>query len=115
MIRIERLNNKIILTKDKDDSWSDCSYNSLRERFSIKEDIESHQFKDGCHIGSELHLYLKENIIGLTLESAREKLENEDFRIVKINHRDMAVTDDFNSGRYNLEIENNIVVKCYGG
>jgi len=57
----------------------------------------------------------KEDIIGLTLESAREKLKNKDFRIVKINHRNMAVTDDFNSDRYNLEIENNIIVNCYEG
>lgn len=53
--------------------------------------------------------------IGLTLESAREKLKNEDYRIVKIDGRNMMITDDFNSDRYNLEIENNIVINCYGG
>lgn len=58
---------------------------------------------------------MKQNIIGLTLESAREKLKNEEFRIVKIDGRNMMITDDFNSDRYNLEVENNIVVNCYGG
>ena len=56
-----------------------------------------------------------ENLIGLTLESAREKLKDKDYRIVKIDNKSMAITDDFNFDRVNLEVENNIIVRNYNG
>ena len=64
-------------------------------------------------------------LIGQALEeartslSARKKLENKDFRIVRIDSKSMAITDDFSFDRLNLEIENKdgvlIIVNVYGG
>ena len=64
-------------------------------------------------------------LIGQTLEQARtslstrKKLENKDFRIVRIDSKSMAITDDFSFDRLNLEIENKdgvlIIVNVYGG
>jgi len=59
MIKIERLSSKeILLTKEKTDSWGNCSDKSLKERFQIEEEIKSHRFRDGNHIGSEILIYL---------------------------------------------------------
>lgn len=54
-------------------------------------------------------------LIGQTLDSARKKLENKDFRIVRIDGKGLIITCDFNPDRLNLEVENNIVVNVYGG
>ena len=64
-------------------------------------------------------------LIGQALEEARtslstrKKLENKDFRIVRIDSKSMAITDDFSFDRLNLEIENkdgvSIIVNVYGG
>ena len=64
-------------------------------------------------------------LIGQALEQARtslstrKKLENKDFRIVRIDSKSMAITDDFSFDRLNLEIENkdgvSIIVNVYGG
>ena len=64
-------------------------------------------------------------LIGLDLEeartslSARKKLENKEYRIVRIDSKSMAITDDFSFDRLNLEIENkdgvSIIVNVYGG
>lgn len=64
-------------------------------------------------------------LIGQALDSARtslstrKKLENKDFRIVRIDSKSMAITDDFSFDRLNLEIENkdgvSIIVNVYGG
>jgi hypothetical protein len=56
-----------------------------------------------------------ENLIGLTLELAKKKLKNKNYRIVRIDGVGMIVTCDFRPERVNLEIENNIVVRVYGG
>ena len=64
-------------------------------------------------------------LIGQALEeartslSARKKLENKDFRIVRIDSKSMVITNDFSFDRLNLEIENKdgvlIIVNVYGG
>lgn len=60
-------------------------------------------------------------LIGLDLEeastslSARKKLENKEYRIVRIDGKGLMITCDFHPDRLNLEIENNIVVNVYGG
>ena len=54
-------------------------------------------------------------LIGLDLDSARKKLENKDFRIVRIDGRAYMITADYHPERLNLEIENNIIVNVYGG
>lgn len=54
-------------------------------------------------------------LIGQTLDSARKKLENKEYRIVRNNGRAYMITTDFHPDRLNLEIENNIVVNIYGG
>ena len=56
-----------------------------------------------------------ENLVGLTLESAREELKDKDYRVVKIDGVGMMITCDFRSDRVNLEVENNIIVRVYGG
>lgn len=56
-----------------------------------------------------------EHLIGLTLESAKEKLKDKEYRIVKINGQGMVITCDFHPERLNLEIKNNIIVNVYGG
>ena len=58
---------------------------------------------------------MKDSLIGLDLDLAQKKLENKDFRIVRIDSKSMAITDDFSFDRLNLEIENNIIVNVYGG
>lgn len=54
-------------------------------------------------------------LIGLDLDLARKKLENKDFRIVRIDGKGLMITCDFHPDRLNLEIENNIIVNVYGG
>ena len=64
-------------------------------------------------------------LIGQALEQARtslstrKKLENKDFRIVRIDSKSMVITNDFSFDRLNLEIENkdgvSIIVNVYGG
>lgn len=55
------------------------------------------------------------HLIGLTLEAAKEKLKDKEYRIVKINGQGMVITRDFRPERLNLEIKNNIIVNVYGG
>ena len=54
-------------------------------------------------------------LIGLDLDSVRKKLENKDFRIVRIDGKGLMITCDFHPDRLNLEVENNIIVNVYGG
>ena len=54
-------------------------------------------------------------LIGLDSDSARKKLENKEYRIVRIDGKGLMITCDFHPDRLNLEIENNIVVNVYGG
>lgn len=54
-------------------------------------------------------------LIGLTLEAAKEKLKDKEYRIVKIDGKGMVVTCDFHLDRLNLEIENEIIINVYGG
>ena len=56
-----------------------------------------------------------ENLVGLTLKSAKENLKDRDYRIVRIDGVGMMITCDFRSDRVNLEVENNIIVRVYGG
>lgn len=56
-----------------------------------------------------------EELIGLSLEAAKEKLKDKEYRIVKIDGKGMAVTCDFHLDRLNLEIENEIIINVYGG
>lgn len=56
-----------------------------------------------------------QELIGLTLEVAKEKLKDKEYRIVKIDGKGMMVTCDFHPERLNLEIENDIIVNVYGG
>lgn len=54
-------------------------------------------------------------LIGLDSDSARKRLENKEYRIVRIDGKGLMITCDFHPDRLNLEIENNIVVNVYGG
>ena len=54
-------------------------------------------------------------LIGLDSDSARKRLENKEYRIVRIDGKGLIITCDFNPDRLNLEIENNIIVNVYGG
>lgn len=54
-------------------------------------------------------------LIGLDSDSARKRLENKEYRIVRIDGKGLIITCDFHPDRLNLEIENNIVVNVYGG
>lgn len=56
-----------------------------------------------------------ENLIGLTLESAKERLKGKEYRIVRIDGVGMIITCDWHPNRVNLEIQNNIVTRVYGG
>ena len=58
-----------------------------------------------------------ENLIGLTLEEARSLLsaEQRDYRTVRIDGVGMMISCDFRLERVNLEVENNIVTRTYGG
>lgn len=56
-----------------------------------------------------------ENLVGLTLKSAKENLKDRDYRIVRIDGVGMMITCDFRTDRVNLEVENNIIVKTYNG
>ena len=62
---------------------------------------------------------MKDSLIGLDLDLAQKKLENKEYRIVRIDSKSMAITDDFSFDRLNLEIENkdgvSIIVNVYGG
>jgi hypothetical protein len=49
-------------------------------------------------------------LIGKTLIEAQEILRNYEYRIVSINDRDLAITDDIDPNRYNLYMENDIIV-----
>ena len=58
-------------------------------------------------------------LIGLDSDSARKRLENKEYRIVRIDGKGLIITCDFNPDRLNLEIENkdgvSIIVNVYGG
>ena len=54
-------------------------------------------------------------LIGLDSDSARKRLENKEYRIVRIDGKGLIITCDFNPDRLNLEIENDIIVNVYGG
>ena len=58
-------------------------------------------------------------LIGLDSDSARKRLENKEYRIVRIDGKGLIITCDFNPDRLNLEIENKdgvlIIVNVYGG
>ena len=56
-----------------------------------------------------------ENLVGLTLKSAKENLKDRDYRIVRIDGVGMMITCDLRTDRVNLEVENNIVVRAYHG
>lgn len=56
-----------------------------------------------------------ENLVGLTLKSAKENLKDRDYRIVRIDGVGMMITCDLRTDRVNLEVENNIIVKTYNG
>jgi len=56
-----------------------------------------------------------ESLKGLDLNSAQKKLENKEYRIVRIDGKGLMITCDFHPDRLNLEIENNIIVNVYGG
>lgn len=58
---------------------------------------------------------MNEELIGLTLESAREILKDKKYRIVRIDGKGMMVTCDYRPERLNLEIENNIITKIHNG
>lgn len=55
--------------------------------------------------------------IGLTLEKAQTKAENENrpFRVMKENGVKYFGTADFNPNRLNFEVENNIITNVYTG
>ena len=58
-------------------------------------------------------------LIGLDSDSARKRLENKEYRIVRIDGKGLIITCDFNPDRLNLETENkdgvSIIVNVYGG
>ncbi len=56
-----------------------------------------------------------ENLVGLTLKSAKENLKDRYYRIVRIDGVGMMITCDLRTDRVNLEVENNIIVKTYNG
>lgn len=60
---------------------------------------------------------INNNIIGLDLKSAEEIIKSRDlsYRIVRIDDTNFIITDDLKLDRLNLEIENGIIVNCYGG
>lgn len=54
-------------------------------------------------------------LIGMSLNSAKEKLKGTEYRIVKIDGQGMIVTCDLHINRLNLEVENNVIVRVYEG
>lgn len=60
---------------------------------------------------------ISNDIIGLDLKSAEEIIKSRDlsYRIVRIDGTNFIITDDLKLDRLNLEIENGIIVNCYGG
>lgn len=58
-------------------------------------------------------------LIGLSLEAAKEKLKGREYRIVKIDGVGMMITCDYRTERLNLEVENKngvaIITNVYGG
>lgn len=56
-----------------------------------------------------------ESLIGMDLNSAKEKLKDREYRIVSIDGKAMVITCDFHLERLNLEVENNLIVNVYGG
>lgn len=58
---------------------------------------------------------LIESLKGIDLNSAKEKLKDKEYRIVRIDGVGMMITCDYRTERLNLEVENNIITKVYGG
>lgn len=60
-----------------------------------------------------------EGLIGMDLNSAKEKLKDKEYRIVKIDGVGMMITCDYRTERLNLEVENKngvaIITNVYGG
>ena len=57
---------------------------------------------------------IKEQVIGMTEEEGIKLISENDinYRIVMRNSKPYIITDDFRMDRLNLEIENNIIIKC---
>lgn len=60
---------------------------------------------------------ISNDIIGLDLKSAEEIIKSRDlsYRIVRIDDTNFIITCDLKLDRLNLEIENGVIVNCYGG
>ena len=60
---------------------------------------------------------ISNDIIGLDLKSAEEIIKSKDlsYRIVRIDDTNFIITHDLKLDRLNLEIENGVIVNCYGG
>ncbi|HSE99835.1 MAG TPA: hypothetical protein VLA48_02975 [Nitrososphaeraceae archaeon] len=56
-----------------------------------------------------------ESLKGMDLNSAKEKLKDKEYRIVRIDGVGMMVTCDYRTERLNLEVENNLITNVYGG
>ena len=57
---------------------------------------------------------IKEQVIGMTEEEGIKLISENDinYRIVIKDSKPYIITCDFNMDRLNLEIENNIIIKC---
>lgn len=58
---------------------------------------------------------LVDSLKGMDLNSAKEKLKDREYRIVRIDGVGMMITCDYRTERLNLEVENNLITKVYGG
>lgn len=60
---------------------------------------------------------ISNDIIGLDLKSAEQIIKSKDlsYRIVRIDDTNFIITRDLKLDRLNLEIENGVIVNCYGG
>jgi hypothetical protein len=56
-----------------------------------------------------------EELVGMDYETAVVLLKDENWRVVVRDGKGYVITCDFKPERLNLEIENNIITKVYGG
>ena len=54
-------------------------------------------------------------LIGMDFDAAKEQLKDKKWRLVRRDGKAYIVTCDYKPERLNLEIENNIITRVYGG
>ena len=58
---------------------------------------------------------VKDGLVGKTLKFSEKELEGKEYRVVREDTTNFAITDDLHLDRLNLEVDNGIITNIYNG